>query len=127
MIQATSRSKSTAPATPFLPPPPPLAPPPVPPPTPRPTVSPPPARPCGPQDLLGPRCVRVPRRQHGGHCQDDAEPGKGVMVGRARHGPRGQVVDVVTAEPQPGEKCHEANHQQDRAPAIGFLLLKQSE
>src|SRR5207244_11009439 len=49
------------------------------------------------------------------------------MVRRDRRTPGRQVVDVVPAEPQPREEDDEANHQQDGAPAIGFLLLKEVE
>src|SRR5256885_17082672 len=47
-----------------------------------------------------------------------------------RHGRlvgRGEPVDEVPTEAEPREEKHEANHQQPRAPAIGFLLLKQIE
>src|SRR2546426_626488 len=40
---------------------------------------------------------------------------------------RGEPVDEVPTEAEPREEKHEANHQQPRAPAIGFLLLKQIE
>src|SRR5439155_9742564 len=71
-----------------------------------------------PQHFLGTRLVGVP----GGHDRDDREqdpePRERMMT--RRHGP-----DVVATEPQPGEKQDEANHQPGRAPAIGFLLLKE--
>jgi len=79
----------------------------------------------GPQHLLGPGVVGVPGQRHRDQGQYDPEPRKGVVVGGARRVVGVEVVNVVAAEPEPGEEDHEANHQQCSAPAIGFLLLKQ--
>ncbi len=84
-------------------------------------------RPRGPEHLLGARRVRIPRRQQGDDRERDPEPREDVVVRRNRGVASGQVVDVIPAEPEPCEKCDEANHQQDCAPAIGFLLLKEVE
>src|SRR5205823_3267678 len=69
----------------------------------------------------------IPRREQRDDRQGDTEPREYVVVRGGRRVARRQVVDVVPAEPEPREERDEANHQQDGAPAIGFLLLKEGE
>src|SRR3989442_1752030 len=85
---------------------------------------PPPGR---PQHLLGPGLVGVPRDRHRDQRQRDAEPRKRVVVGLARRLEGVEVVEVVAPEAEPGEEDHEANHQPEGAPTVGFLLLKEVE
>src|SRR2546422_7930663 len=80
-----------------------------------------------PQHLVGPRLVRIPRDRQRHQRQNDAEPRKIVVVGVARRLEGVEVIDVIAAETEPGEKGDEANHQPEGAPAVGFLLLKQVE
>src|SRR5258706_1530004 len=70
-----------------------------------------------PQDLLRPGLVGVPHGEDRDRCEHEADPRKRVMALERPH--------VVAAEAQPGKKQDEANHQPGRAPAIGFLLLKE--
>src|SRR2546427_8785700 len=70
---------------------------------------------------------RSPGREQRDDRERDPEPREHVVVHGHRLVPGVQVEDVVSAEPEPREESHEANHQQDRAPAIGFLLLKEVE
>src|SRR5713101_6918223 len=70
-----------------------------------------------PENLFRPGLVGVPRGDDRDRREQDTDPGERVMAL--------QCPDVVAAESQPGEKQDEANHQPGRAPAIGFLLLKE--
>src|SRR2546428_13343319 len=69
----------------------------------------------------------MPRERERDQRQPDSEPRKVVVVSPAGRPQRVQVVDVIAAEPEPGEKSDEANHQPKGAPAVGFLLLKKGE